>query len=206
MPSAPSREGHEFSANVRMGELETLKEAGSRGAGLRVLIGKRMGASYTSDLTPEASGRWCGRRSILRGLRPKIRMRACPILRIGIDSVADLKSISPRRRNSSRRNGRSIREARRSRGARVRSADHQLGRRLLRFEYRRPCFRQFARILRGLPFHLLFGFGRSRRQDERQSMERDYWFTMARNFTGLEEPEYVGRRRRRARACGGSAR
>ncbi|MGA2717173.1 MAG: DNA gyrase modulator, partial [Bryobacteraceae bacterium] len=46
-------EGDEFSANVRMGELETLKEAGSRGAGLRVLIGKRMGASYTSDLTPE---------------------------------------------------------------------------------------------------------------------------------------------------------
>src|SRR3954451_15338093 len=46
-------EGEEFSANVRMGELETLKEAGSRGAGLRVLIGKRMGSSYTSDLTPD---------------------------------------------------------------------------------------------------------------------------------------------------------
>ena len=46
-------EGDEFSANVRMGELETLKEAGSRGAGLRVLMGRRMGASYTSDLTPE---------------------------------------------------------------------------------------------------------------------------------------------------------
>src|SRR5436309_2634708 len=41
-------EGDEFSANVRMGELETLKEAGSRGVGLRVLIGKRMGGSYTS--------------------------------------------------------------------------------------------------------------------------------------------------------------
>ncbi len=38
---------------MRLGELETLKEAGSRGAGLRVLIGKRMGASYTSDLTKE---------------------------------------------------------------------------------------------------------------------------------------------------------
>ena len=46
-------EGDEFSASVRMGELETLKEAGSRGAGLRVLVGKKMGASYTSDLTPE---------------------------------------------------------------------------------------------------------------------------------------------------------
>ena len=46
-------EGDEFSVNVRMGELETLKDAGSRGAGLRVLIGKRMGASYTSDLTAD---------------------------------------------------------------------------------------------------------------------------------------------------------
>ena len=46
-------EGSEFSANVRMGELETLKEAGSRGAGLRVLIGRRTGSSYTSDLTPD---------------------------------------------------------------------------------------------------------------------------------------------------------
>ena len=35
------------------GKLETLKEAGSRGAGLRVLIGRRMGASYTSDLSPD---------------------------------------------------------------------------------------------------------------------------------------------------------
>jgi PmbA protein len=46
-------DGQEFSANVRMGELETLKEAGSRGAGVRVLIGRRMGSSYTSDLSPE---------------------------------------------------------------------------------------------------------------------------------------------------------
>ena len=46
-------EGSEFSANVRLGQLETLKESGSRGAGLRVLFDKRMGASYTSDLTPE---------------------------------------------------------------------------------------------------------------------------------------------------------
>ena len=46
-------EGDEFSANVRMRELETLKEAGSRAAGLRVLIGKRVGSSYTSDLGSE---------------------------------------------------------------------------------------------------------------------------------------------------------
>ena len=46
-------EGEEFSASVRMGEVETLKEAGSRAAGIRILMGKRVGSSYTSDLTPE---------------------------------------------------------------------------------------------------------------------------------------------------------
>ncbi|HEY1183146.1 MAG TPA: metallopeptidase TldD-related protein [Bryobacteraceae bacterium] len=44
-------EGDEFSASVRMRELENLKEAGSRAAGLRILIGQRTGSSYTSDLS-----------------------------------------------------------------------------------------------------------------------------------------------------------
>ena len=46
-------EGEEFSARVRMREVESLKEAGSRGAGIRVLAGKRTGSSYTSDLSRE---------------------------------------------------------------------------------------------------------------------------------------------------------
>lgn len=44
-------EGQEFSARVRMRALETLQDAGSRSAGLRVLIGKRVGSAYTSDLS-----------------------------------------------------------------------------------------------------------------------------------------------------------
>jgi len=46
-------EGNEFSVNVRMREVESLKQAGSRNAGLRVLIGKRAGSAYTSDLSAE---------------------------------------------------------------------------------------------------------------------------------------------------------
>ncbi len=46
-------EGEEFSAGVRMRSLETLKDAGSRGAGLRILLGKHVGSSYTSDLSNE---------------------------------------------------------------------------------------------------------------------------------------------------------
>ncbi len=44
-------EGAEFEASIRMREVENLKEAGSRGAGIRVLQGLRTGSSYTSDLS-----------------------------------------------------------------------------------------------------------------------------------------------------------
>ncbi len=50
---AVAREGDEFSVNVRMGQVETLKESGSRGLGLRVFLGKRSGSASTSDLTAE---------------------------------------------------------------------------------------------------------------------------------------------------------
>jgi PmbA protein len=47
------REGDEFSVNVRMGQVETLKESGSRALGLRVYLGKRTASASTSDLTPD---------------------------------------------------------------------------------------------------------------------------------------------------------
>src|SRR6266480_4017597 len=45
------REDDTFSVTVRMGEVETLKEAISRSLMLRVFIGKRTAASHTSDLS-----------------------------------------------------------------------------------------------------------------------------------------------------------
>jgi PmbA protein len=51
------REGDEFSTVVRMGEVETLKESGSRGMGLRVLVasenGHRVASTSTSDFSAE---------------------------------------------------------------------------------------------------------------------------------------------------------
>lgn len=46
------REDDTFSVTVRMGEIETLKEAISRGLMLRVFVGKRTATSHTSDLSP----------------------------------------------------------------------------------------------------------------------------------------------------------
>src|SRR6204780_5390857 len=47
------REGDEFSVNVRMGQVETLKESGSRAIGLRVFVGKQSASASTSDLTAD---------------------------------------------------------------------------------------------------------------------------------------------------------
>ena len=46
-------EGDEFSVNVRMGQVETLKDSGSRGLGLRVFLGTRAASTSTSDLTQD---------------------------------------------------------------------------------------------------------------------------------------------------------
>ncbi|MGC2582855.1 MAG: DNA gyrase modulator, partial [Acidobacteriaceae bacterium] len=51
------REGDEFSTTVRLGEVETLKESGSRGVGLRVLVaddnGYRVASTSSSDFTED---------------------------------------------------------------------------------------------------------------------------------------------------------
>ncbi len=51
---AALRESVEFSASVRLGEVETVKEAASRGLGLRVLLDGRQASVSTSDLSPAA--------------------------------------------------------------------------------------------------------------------------------------------------------
>lgn len=46
------RDGSEFSTTVRLGEVETLKESGSRSIGVRVFFGKRSASTWSSDFSP----------------------------------------------------------------------------------------------------------------------------------------------------------
>jgi PmbA protein len=48
------RDGRELEVKVRLGEPELVKEAGSRGLGLRVIKDHRAAVTYTSDFSPEA--------------------------------------------------------------------------------------------------------------------------------------------------------
>ena len=45
------RQGDEFSTLVRMGQVETLKESGSKAIGVRVFYGKRAASTYSSDFS-----------------------------------------------------------------------------------------------------------------------------------------------------------
>ena len=49
---AVAMDGSEFSTVVRLGGVETLKESGSKGIGVRVFFGQRAASTYSSDLTP----------------------------------------------------------------------------------------------------------------------------------------------------------
>ena len=148
-------EGAEFSANVRMREIEQLKEAGSRAAGLRILIGRKTGASYTSDLSREGIELMV--RSAIEladltsedphaGMPDDDELGAIPG-DLGLYS-AETEGLEPGikdRRSQARGSGR----------ARCRPAHRQLRRRLFRRLRRPPHLRQLARIRRRVPFELL---------------------------------------------------
>jgi PmbA protein len=185
-------EGDEFTANVRMREIESLKEAGSRGAGLRILIGHRTGASYTSDLSAEGVELLVKSAIELAevttedphaGLPEPEEMGAIPG-DLALYS-ADVEALeTPFRIDAAKRAEAAALDAdpriSNSEGA---SFDSHVGRHIfansLGFlgEYRTSyCSLSVVPVAR-----------------DGESMERDYWHTMARGFAGLEAPEEVGR-------------
>ncbi len=189
-------EGDEFSANVRMGELETLKEAGSRGAGLRVLIGKRMGASHTSDLTPEG---------IRQMVRSAIDLAALTTEdpNAGLPEPAELGSLTSDLRLFSDETAKLPTEERIVRWPNAPKP--------LRCRRSIPMYRStleggsFDSNVGGRIFANSRGFFGSYRTSscsivampvatQNGSMERDYWQSSARNYKGLEDPETVGRK------------
>ncbi|MEP6713944.1 MAG: metallopeptidase TldD-related protein [Terriglobia bacterium] len=185
-------EGTEFSASVRMGEVETLKEAGSRGAGLRVLIGRRMGASYTSDLSAEGIRHMVNSAIDLASVTTEDPHASLPDvdelgsidadLRLFSEDVAGLdteKKIDAARRAEAAALAYDPLIANSEGG----SFDSHIGGRAF------ANSRGFTGAYRGtycsvsaVPVAVRDG-----------AMERDYWSTLARDFAGLENFEEVGR-------------
>ncbi len=185
-------EGEEFSANVRMREVENLKEAGSRGAGLRILIGKRTGASYTSDLSGEGIAHLVKSAIELADITTEDPHAGLPDpdefgrvegdLGLYSASVAELDTgfkieIAKRAEDAALTTDPRISN---SEGA---SFDNYVGQHIF------ANSRGFAGAYRSSYCSL----STSPVARDGDSMERDYWYTMARDFAGLEAPEYVGR-------------
>ena len=186
-------EGDEFSANVRMGELETLKEAGSRGAGLRVLIGKRMGASYTSDLTPEGIQQMVRSAVDLAGLTTEDP-------HAGLPGADELGSLTRDLGLFSDETAKLPTEERIAIAKRAEAAALAVDARITNSEGG-----SFDSSVGGRVFANSRGFSGAYRTSycsvsavpvatQDGSMERDYWYSSARNYHGLEDAEKVGRK------------
>jgi len=186
-------EGSEFSASVRLGQLETLKESGSRGAGLRVLFEKRMGASYTSDLTSEG---------IRRMVQSAVDLAAVTTEDpdAGLPEASELGSIDVDLKLYSTEIEALAGETKIDYARRAEAAALAYDPRISNSEGG-----SFDSNIGGRVFANSRGFLGSYRSTycsisavpiavENGSMERDYWYSMARSVSGLEPPEYVGRK------------
>lgn len=185
-------EGGEFEALVRKGEVERLKDSGSRAAGLRVFLDARAASTSTSDLTPAGLARLVDGAIALAHVTSEDPFAGLPDaasfgkvegdLNIHFDDVAALPAAE--------------------RIALARRADA-------------ACFAADARITnsRGGSFdagssHKILANSRGFTGEYRRSicsisaspiaqsadgqMQRDYWYSSARSASHLESPESIG--------------
>lgn len=185
-------EGEEFSVNVRMGEIETLKQAGSRGAGLRILIGRHTGSAYTSDLSAEGIRKLVDSAIELGAITSEDPFAGLPeVCELGATEGdlrlfnEDIAVLPPSER---------IEMAKRAEAAAL-SADPRItnseGASFDSYEGRRVFAnsRGFAGEYRG-SYCAISAVPVAKTGDR---MERDYWSSAARRLADLESPEHVGK-------------
>src|SRR5881398_299822 len=187
------REGDEFSTLVRLGQVETLKESGSKAIGVRVFNGKRAASTYSSDFS--------------RGGLDRMLKSALELSRItsedqyaGIPDPDQLGSISgdldlysadvyslpgEERINYARRAEKAALDydprIKNSEGG---SFDAATGHKVLANSH--GFVGQYQRSycsVAAVPIA----------QSEGGTMQRDYWFSVARCLSRLESPEHVGK-------------
>jgi PmbA protein len=186
------REGSEFSVTVRLGDVESLKEAGSKAMGLRVLMGHRSGGSYTSDFSNTGVDRLVESAVAIARLTSEDPFAGLPdsaTLGSFPDNLDlyydDVKSVSTAERIEIARR---IEKAAMAVDARITNSEgasfdagearmifaNSLG---FRGEYRRSRVSIAAVPVAG----------------SQGALERDYWSASARSFAALPDPEEVGR-------------
>ncbi len=187
------REGDEFSTLVRMGQVETLKESGSKSIGVRVFNGQRTASTHSSDFSRQGLDRMVKSAIELSRITSEDPFAGIPeASQLGSLSgdldlyYSDVYSLPGQER---------IAYARRAEKAALEvdprlknsdggSFDAATGHKILANshgfvgEYRRSYCSVAA-----VPIA----------QTEDGAMQRDYWFSVARSLDKLESPEQVGK-------------
>ncbi len=187
------REGDEFSTLIRLGQVETLKESGSKSIGVRVFHGKRSASTYSSDFSRDGLDRMLNSALTLAKITSEDPYSGIPessqlgSLPGDLDLYsADVYSLPGEERiNYARRTEKAALDfdprIKNSEGG---SFDAATGHKILANshgfvgEYKRSYC-----SIAAIPIA----------QSENGAMQRDYWFSVARSLGRLDSPEQVGK-------------
>ncbi len=188
-----AREGDEFSTVVRLGQVETLKEAGSRSIGVRVFFGQRAASTYSSDFSTAGIERMLKSALELAKITSEDPFAGIPeaeklgALSGDLDLYhEDVYSLAgPERIDYARRAEKAALDSDpRIKNSEGGSFDAATGRKVLANshgfvgEYRRSYCSVAA-----VPIA----------QDDAGNMQRDYWYSVARSLSRLDPAEQVGK-------------
>ncbi len=187
------REGSEFATVVRLGEVETLKESGSKAIGIRIFFGHRAASTYSSDLSSAGLQQMVNSALALARVTSEDPFSGLPEAgeqgSIGGDLDLyheDVYSLSTADRIDYARRAEKAAMAAdpRIRNSEGGSFDAATGSKVLATsngflgEYRQSYCSVSA-----VPVA----------QDEQGGMQRDFWYSVARTLTKLDSPENVGK-------------
>src|SRR5262249_37251159 len=188
-----AREGDEFSTVVRLGQVETLKEAGSRSIGVRVFFGQRAASTHSTDFSSAGIERMLKSALELAKITSEDPYAGIPeagkygqlagnldLYHEDVYSLAGAERIDYARRAEKA----AIDSDPRIKNSEGGSFDAATGRKVLANshgfvgEYRRSYCSVSA-----VPIA----------QDDAGNMQRDYWYSVARSLAKLDSAEQVGK-------------
>jgi len=187
------REGDEFSTLVRLGEVETLKESGSKSIGVRIFHGKRAASTHSSDFTRAGLDRMLSSALELAKITSEDPFSGIPEpSQLGSISgdldlySTDVYSLPGEERISYARRAEkaALDSDPRIKNSEGGSFDAATGHKILANSHGFVGeFRRSYCSVAAVPIA----------QDANGAMQRDYWFSVARSLNRLESPEDVGR-------------
>lgn len=187
------REGEEFTAVIRLSQIESLKEAASKTLGLRVFLGTRSASAYSSDFSETSLQKLVERTLAMARVTSEDPASGLPDARETGRYDGDLQLYSDDIRKLSTEERVSI--ARRAEEAAL-ASDPRI----------QNCEGAAFEASQGAKAYATSsGFVASYRSSycgitvvpiarHGQTMQRDYWYSVARAAQGLETPEAVGRK------------